>query len=413
MRGRRRCPSPRRSHRLRHRHALRWRRPRTALREPIRGDAGSGVLVSIGRGCYGRIYPERAASAVVGMHNRYPRSYTARALLAGILSASTATTVPAFAQAGGVAAADPSPPGVPPAAPTSPPPVAPILSPPETIPPSPKTTPPKTKAKEEVEKNPVKTEQATEKAALTPIVPSPSNPFKPAFQLYAEIDIPVLAIGTVFAAARLIPRQKAYCAPLCDKSEVNGIDRVTAGRYDTHWSLASDVGLYVTAGGAGLLLLFDEGLGPALNDSVVVAQSAMLATGITSSVTLAAGRPRPFLYGENAPADVRNSSSAGLSFLSSHTAVTFAIATSSWMAMRRLEPNNSASTWTLAVGLSLASFVGVARVMGGQHFITDAVGGAVVGASTGVVVPALHSTPVKVVPQLSPDTKAIAVVGRF
>ncbi|MBK7586144.1 MAG: hypothetical protein IPI67_38920 [Myxococcales bacterium] len=65
------------------------------------------------------------------------------------------------------------------------------------------------------------------------------------------------------------------------------------------------------------------------------------------------------------------------------------------------------------VGLTVASFVGVARVMAGKHFISDAVGGALVGGSTGILVPALHSTPVKVVPQLNPDTKGVAAVGRF
>lgn len=32
-------------------------------------------------------------------------------------------------------------------------------------------------------------------AELTPILPEPKNPLRPAFQLYAEIDLPVLAIG--------------------------------------------------------------------------------------------------------------------------------------------------------------------------------------------------------------------------
>ena len=72
---------------------------------------------------------------------------------------------------------------------------------------------------------------------VTPIVPRPNDPSRPAFQLYAEIDIPVLAVGAVFAAARVIRTQKAYCAPLCDRSELNGLDRVTAGRYDTKWAL--------------------------------------------------------------------------------------------------------------------------------------------------------------------------------
>ena len=332
--------------------------------------------------------------------NRHPHAHAARALLAGLLTASIATAAPAFAQtdkAGGEGTPKPNS-GEGSAAEGNPNPPPPV----------------ETKAKEEVEKDPGKAKEAEKKSELTPIVPSPNDPYKPAFQLYSEIDIPVLAVGTVFAAARLIRTQKAYCAPLCDKSELNGLDRLTAGRYNTTWSFASDLGLYGIGLGAAVVFAADEGLAPALNDGVVIAQSALLSTAISSILTLAAGRPRPFLYSENAPESVRNSTDASLSFLSSHASVSFAIATSSYMAMRRLHPDKPAySWWTLGIGLTIASFVGAARVMAGKHFITDAVGGAVVGSATGVLIPALHSAPVKIVPQLTPDTKVIALVGWF
>lgn len=110
---------------------------------------------------------------------------------------------------------------------------------------------------------------------------------------------------------------------------------------------------------------------------------------------------------------MRDGSDAGLSFLSSHTAISFAVATSSYLAMRRRHGSSAVTTATLVVGLTLASFVGVSRVLAGQHFITDVVGGAIVGSSTGILIPALHSAPVTVVPQVSADTKAIALVGWF
>ena len=328
-----------------------------------------------------------------------PLTRRARALVAGVLATAMATSfaAPALAQT---------------TAPTD-----------EGAPPKPNTpdgsaaegnpVAPETEAKAEVEKDPVKATETVKKAELTPIVPSPNDPYKPAFQLYSEIDIPVLAVGAVFAAARLIRTQKAYCAPLCDKSELNGLDRLTAGRYDTTWSLASDLGLYSIGAGAAVVFAADEGVAPALNDAVVIAQSALISTAIASILTIAAGRPRPFLYGEKAPEDIRNSSDASLSFLSSHTSVSFAIATSSYMAMRRLHPNGPEAVITLITGLAIGTFVGTARVMAGKHFITDAVGGAIVGSSCGILIPALHSTPVKIVPQLSPDTKVIALVGWF
>ena len=258
------------------------------------------------------------------------------------------------------------------------------------------------------------TKKTAKAAALTPILPSPRNPLRPAFQLYAEIDLPILAIGLVFAEARLVRVQPAYCAPLCtDRSSLNAIDRTTAGYWSPAWQTASDYGLYAVGVGAAALIFADEGFLPGLNDSVVVAESALAATAVASIMTLAAGRPRPFLYSEKAPLSNRNSADAGLSFLSSHAALSFAIATSTLVTMRRLHPGSKA-TWIVAVvGGAMASFVAMARVLGGMHFITDVVGGAVVGTSVGVLVPALHGSPVSVVPVAGDGQHGLALVARF
>jgi membrane-associated phospholipid phosphatase len=264
--------------------------------------------------------------------------------------------------------------------------------------------------------DPAKVEKAKEVAkvaAVTPIVPDPNNPTRPAFQLYTELDIPILGIGGVFALARLIKTQRAFCAPLCDPADLNAIDRTTAGFYSPAWGTASDVGLYGAMAGAAVLLALDEGALDALNDSVVVAESALSATAVSSLMTLAAGRPRPLLFGTNAPLDQRDSADAGLSFLSSHAAVTSSIALSMFMTMKRLHPKSPGPYWVLAVGGALSTFVATARIMAGKHFITDSVGGLVVGSSLGVLVPALHQSPVKIVPVVSDTQRGLGLAGTF
>jgi len=258
------------------------------------------------------------------------------------------------------------------------------------------------------------------KASLTPIVPSPGDVSRPAFQLYAEIDIPVVAVGVVFSFARLVKNQPAYCAPTCDQAELSRIDRLTAGNWSPGWSSASDYALYGLAGlGVGLLLV-DEGVLPALNDGVVLFESVMSATAVASIMTIAAGRPRPFLYGDpndpssyKAPLSDRNSGNAGLSFLSSHTAMAFALATSLYVTQRRLHPSGNRSKLVLGIGLGVASFVGMARVMSGFHFITDVAGGAVVGSSVGVLISSIHKSPVTVVPIVTDTTRGAAVQATF
>jgi membrane-associated phospholipid phosphatase len=217
----------------------------------------------------------------------------------------------------------------------------------------------------------------------------------------------------VFAEARLVRSQAAYCAPKCDPSGLNAIDRSTAGYWSPGWQTASDYGLYAVGVGAAALIFADEGFLPGLNDSVVVAESALAATAVASIMTLAAGRPRPFLYGDKAPLSARTSADAGLSFLSSHAALSFAMATSTLVTMRRLHPG-SKLTWIVAgVGGAIATFVATARVLGGMHFITDVVGGAVVGTSIGVLVPSLHASPVSIVPMAGDGQRGLALVARL
>lgn len=232
--------------------------------------------------------------------------------------------------------------------------------------------------------------------AVTPIDPSPHDPRTPAFQLYAEIDIPVLVMGAVFGSARFFRTQRAYCAPRCDPAELNAFDRTTAGFWSQPWARVSDVGAGLLAVSSATLLVADEGFLPALNDAVVIAQAALLANSAPSLLTVATERPRPFLYGDKAPADARTDADTGMSFISSHTSMSFALVTSTFMAVHRRHPG--VSHGVLAVGLPIATTVATARVLAGRHFMTDVIAGALVGSAMGILVPALHELPIRVTP---------------
>lgn len=259
--------------------------------------------------------------------------------------------------------------------------------------------------------SPKKVEQAKEtaKAAeLHPIIPNPGNPTRPAYLLYAEIDPPIVATGLVFLLGRRVTLRTLSCGAAmagepCPTSGLNPIDKLTAGYYSTNWSLASDVGLYTLYAGTAGILLADEGVLNTLNDAVVVGEATLSATAVASIMTLAAGRPRPFTYSTKAPASLRASSDASLSFISSHTSMSFSIVTSLFITEHRLHPNSNKPYYILGAGLGIATFVGVARVESGYHFITDVIGGAVVGTSIGVLVSSVHKSPVHVVPVVNHD----------
>ena len=254
---------------------------------------------------------------------------------------------------------------------------------------------------------------------LTPIVPNPSNPTKPAYLLYAELDPPILATGLVFIYGRSYKVTSVYCAPQCDSNggtytaggtsstgtypSLNPIDKLTAGYYSAGWSTASDIGLYSLAGAAVVTMVADEGVLYALNDGVVVGEATLSAAALGSIMTLAAGRPRPFMYSDKAPLSLRESGNGGLSFISSHTSESFALVTSLFVTEHRLHPDKKWPYYLLGGGLGVASFVATARVMSGYHFITDVVGGAIVGSSVGVLITSVHKSPVKVVPVTNHD----------
>lgn len=240
-------------------------------------------------------------------------------------------------------------------------------------------------------------------AALHPIIPSPGNATRPAYQLYAEIDPPIIATGVVFMLGRTQHKQPAYCAPECSASGLNALDKVTAGYYSANWSLASDYELYGLGAASAAVLFADEGPLNAVNDAVVLGEAAMSAAAVASIMTLAAGRPRPLLYSTKAPLSIRNSGDAGLSFISGHTTTAFALATSLFITEHRLHPNSKKPYIILGAGLVVSTGIATARVMSGYHFITDVIGGAVVGTSIGVLVSSVHESPVHVVPVVNHD----------
>jgi len=101
-------------------------------------------------------------------------------------------------------------------------------------------------------------------------------------------------------------------------------------------------------------------------------------------------RERPYVYGSGAPAEEFSNGDYCRSFPSGHTALAFASATFLAVVMGF---DDSASPWRVPVCIgSYAVALGVAtsRVLSGNHYITDVLVGALVGAACGAVVPLLH-----------------------
>jgi len=228
------------------------------------------------------------------------------------------------------------------------------------------------------------------------------------YEFRPEIDVPVMTVSAVLGLSYLLNEELAppHCAPRCSPEALPAFDRASAGRYDRNAGTVSDVAILLTLSGSALLAGLDGGL----VDVLVAVQAVLVSSAITVPITMAVSRPRPFVYGDKAPIDERTSGGAALSFPSGHTANAFAAALAVFHGVHARHPNSSLPWLVLGVGLALSTTVGLGRVFGGEHFPSDVVAGAAIGASVGWLVPELHRRRVDLA--FGMDGRVVSVVLR-
>ena len=185
---------------------------------------------------------------------------------------------------------------------------------------------------------------------------------------------------------------RPVCDP-CDPAPLSGLDRYAVGRYSAFWDTWGDwtVALLPVASVAGAFLSRTSGhdVSGLLTDAALVGEALVLTGVLHQLVRFAVRRPRPFMYAAAARPELREEPTATLSFFSGHTAAAFAAAGS--LAYLATERRPEWPAWVLwSVPMALAASVGLARVQAGEHFPTDVLVGAVVGAAIGVLVPWMH-----------------------
>jgi membrane-associated phospholipid phosphatase len=234
----------------------------------------------------------------------------------------------------------------------------------------------------------------------------------PAHELRLELDLPIVLLGGATASSFFfLPEAPGVsCAPSCDKSKINRLDRKAAGLYDPSWSTVGDIATASTIAAPLLVILLDEGLVNGLNDDLVVAEAALLTSAMQVALSYAVARPRPRVYGTEAPLEDRSDANAARSFFSGHVANTVGTSVAALRTFQRL--GKPALGWImLGAGLAGSSLVGVSRVASGAHFPSDVLIGAAVGVGVGIAVPAMHASNARVVPVGGADYGALLVSG--
>lgn len=180
-----------------------------------------------------------------------------------------------------------------------------------------------------------------------------------------------------------------------DRTGVNGFDRVATRQWSPAAGLASDVLLYAGVASpfvaSGIeALVHRHTVRKWAIQNVVVAESVLVAAGLTQLAKYSVRRARPLFFNPEAPDSARASTDANLSFWSGHTAMVASALTAFAVIQWQDEPG-SGLAWaaTAAAGLVVPA-VAVLRVVAGKHYPSDVLVGGAVGIASGVLVPLLH-----------------------
>jgi membrane-associated phospholipid phosphatase len=178
-------------------------------------------------------------------------------------------------------------------------------------------------------------------------------------------------------------------------TDVPVFDRFVTRQYSGAARTASDWMLY-TSPIIPLLLLADPAIRPHGTQSMFLVGEALLVnTALNRLVKEIAHRARPFTYNPDVPLDPKLTKDARLSFYSGHTSAAASLAFSTATIWSDYHPH---SGWKPVVWTGAALFpavVGLMRVKGGKHFLSDVAVGYGVGAVIGWLVPHLHKQMVR------------------
>ena len=234
----------------------------------------------------------------------------------------------------------------------------------------------------------------------------------PAHQLRLDLDLPIVLIagGMASSFAFMSEAPGVACAPSCDKSNINRLDRFAAGFYDPAWGTVGDVATASTLALPLLAVLLDEGWANGLNDDLVVAEAALVTSALQIATSYAVGRPRPRVYGDEASLESRSDANAARSFFSGHVANTVSTSMAALRTFQRL--GKPGLGWAIfGAGMAGSALVGVSRVAAGSHFPSDVLVGAAVGLGVGLAIPAMHDRALRVVPVASTDYAGLLMRG--
>ncbi len=211
-------------------------------------------------------------------------------------------------------------------------------------------------------------------------------------------------------------------AQRCDPASLTALDRAFYGQSSVAWRRTSDVGRWLALGAPLLLPVVDRAAalrGPgaaaawaAVGADVALAANVVALTDLlTDALKFSVRRPRPV----NVRAATQ-AASAQLSVPSGHTAAA-AAALSTLCVTYAQRHVGAAWRWRRgglwALSGTLLGVTAYGRVAGGQHFASDVLAGALLGASMGSVLPAALGRRLQLTPPPALARAGLGIRGSF
>jgi len=196
--------------------------------------------------------------------------------------------------------------------------------------------------------------------------------------------------GTAFLMSRNDHGMSALEVGNLSSGNINALDRRFVNSYQHGAANASDF----IAIGSGILpvcmFLFPDARHDFSELAHMYAEVSFLNYAFATATKSVVQRPRPFAYNPTVSLDKKLLPDAQRSFFSMHTSTTANYCFFTAMLVQQYSDKKwvKTSTWIAAAVVPIVT--GFLRVRGGQHFVTDAASGYLVGAAVGIGVPYLH-----------------------
>lgn len=211
------------------------------------------------------------------------------------------------------------------------------------------------------------------------------------YKLDLQVDIPLIALGAAVSFAGLLKRSELpACAPNCDTSSLNALDRTAVHYASAGGATLGDIMLPVLLVAPLVLTAIDTHFEGIFAEVVVLAEAVLLTQMMTQLTKFAVQRNSPPLYSGDDNHPLLRDFDATRSFFSAHTATTCSAAAMFTVGYFLRHPNDPMRFVVLAASAALALGTGVAMVLSGAHFWTDVMAGAVAGSAIGALVPIMH-----------------------